>query len=387
MTRPGPRDDKWTSAAIDRVTSTSLRGSTLHTTEGAVSLAVGEPSFDTPAVIKDAFERALRQGATHYAPQGGLPELREAIAEKELRHRDLALDDSHVLITHGGTAGLASAILGCVSTGDIVAIEDPTYSLYADLVALAGGQIRTYMRGADGRLDEGSLATACDGARMLILCQPSNPTGAVLSARDWDLVAGIADKHDLIVLSDEAYEGLVYDDVEYVSVLDRPDLRDRLIASRTFSKKFAMTGWRVGYLAASDLALRPAAVAHRTFNGAVNTAVQWAALTALMKAEDAATAMRREFERRRATMDAEIAKTETLHATPPDGAFYYWCHYEGDDRSSVEVAAAARKAGVTVRPGQEFGSSGKHALRLSFAPSPEDILLGMARLREVIHHQ
>lgn len=371
------------SEAVQRIESVSLRSGNWRTGQGTVSLAIGEPSFDTPEVVRTAHETALRTGATHYAPQGGLPELRETIAKTELLHRDLGFDEDNVLVTHGGTAGLASAILGTVSPGDVVAIEDPTYSLYADVVALAGGKTTTYWRRPGGDLDEESLTTASSGARLLIVCQPSNPTGAILSDRDWQLVSHVARVNEMLVLADEAYEGLIYDDCDYISILDRTDLTDRLLLSRTFSKKFAMTGWRIGYLVAADHALRPATVAHRTFNGSVNTAVQWAAITALTQAQDAVAEMRNEFARRRAVMGAEVANISCLTANAPAGAFYYWCHYADDERPSVEVAAAAQRAGVTVRPGQEFGASGHHALRLSFAASVDDIHAGMGRLREV----
>ncbi|MGH3501785.1 MAG: pyridoxal phosphate-dependent aminotransferase [Nocardioidaceae bacterium] len=375
----------WASQAAQRVESVSLRSGNWHAGKGTVSLAIGEPSFDTPRVVTAALEVALRGGATHYAPQHGLPELRQAVAKTELLHRSLGFDEDNVLVTQGGTAGLASAILGTVSPGDVVALEDPTYSLYADLVALAGGKVTTYRRRPDGDLDDESLSRACSGARLLIVCQPSNPTGAVFSDRDWEIASHVAGANDMLVLADEAYEGLVYDDWNYISILDRTDLADRLLLCRTFSKKFAMTGWRIGYLVAAAHTLRPAAVMHRTFNGAVNTAVQWAAITALTQAHDAVARMRDEFAHRRAVIGAEIADVACLTATAPAGAFYYWCHYAGDNRSSVEVAAAAQRAGVAVRPGQEFGASGRHALRLSFAASVEEIREGMDRLREVFH--
>lgn len=369
------------SDSVSRISAGSLRGGMLRPAPDCVSLAIGEPSFDTPTAIVAAQHSALLGGETHYAPQMGLPELQAAIAEDVLATSDWSIDSQNILITHGGTAGLSSTINATVSPGDRVLVEDPTYSLYADAISMAGGTVDPFTRGAAGEIDFESLADLACGARAIILCQPANPTGRIFSTEEWAQVSRTAVENDLVVISDEAYEGLVYGDAHFVSALDRAELRDRLIVVKTFSKKFAMTGWRLGYLIGAPELIASAGVIHRTFNGAVNSANQWAGVAALTSAHEEAEDMRLEFETRRAVMAKAARSLSEISFTVPDGAFYFWVEFPARLGSSLEVAARARESGVLVRPGQEFGASGLHALRLSFAPAPDAIIVGMERLK------
>lgn len=369
------------SDSVSRITAGSLRGTALQSTSDCVSLAIGEPSFDTPEVIVKAQHRALLGGATHYAPQTGLPELKDAIAAEVTEANAWSLGYDNILITHGGTAGLSSAINALVSPGDRVLVEDPTYSLYADAISMAGGTVAPFTRGGDGRIDIDSLAELARGAKAIILCQPANPTGRIFSVEEWAQLSRIAMENDLVVISDEAYEGLVYGEAHFVSALDRPELRDRLIVSKTFSKKFAMTGWRLGYLVGDRSLVAAAGVIHRTVNGAVNSANQWAGVAALTAAGEEAEKMRLEFERRRSVMTEAVGSLSEVGFAVPEGAFYFWVEYPARLGSSLEVAARAKESGVLVRAGEEFGASGRHALRLSFAPMPNAIILGMERLK------
>ncbi|NVN00054.1 pyridoxal phosphate-dependent aminotransferase [Arthrobacter sp. SDTb3-6] len=368
--------------AIQRVRDVSLRKPLPTPPPGVVSLAVGEPDFDTPKIIRDAMKDALNRGETHYSNQLGLISLREAIALQERRiHNPLTLDD--VLVTHGGTAGLAAAILGLVQPGDVVAIEDPTYSLYRDLVAYAGGTVKSFTRDRTGRLEPESLAEAVSDAKLVIVCQPSNPTGAIMNDADWMAIESATVDQQTTILSDEAYANLVYDDLAFISILDRVNLAGRGILCQTFSKKFAMTGWRVGYLVGPPSTISSAATVHRTFNGSVNTAVQYAALTALTEGQAAANGMLETYAERRIRMELVLNDTDGLRATRPEGAFYYFCKY-ADSRPSVEVARAAAEAGVLVRPGREFGPAGEGFVRLSFAVGLDDIHEGIARLGGIL---
>ncbi|MEO8925268.1 MAG: pyridoxal phosphate-dependent aminotransferase, partial [Caldimonas sp.] len=308
------------SNAVRRVTNVSLRNMLRATVPDTVSLAIGEPSFDTPEVIREAMVRALAAGETHYSDPLGLVALRQAIATDEQRPRR-TLSTKEVLITHGGSAGLAAIILGTVNPGDIVAIEDPTYSLYADLVAMAGGQIATFQRGVDGMLETSSVSAAARDAALVIVCQPSNPTGAILSRTDWEFLEQATRERNTPIVSDEAYSNLIYDDRKFVSVLDVPGLESRGVLCQTFSKKFAMTGWRIGYLIGAEKLVAAAYIAHRTFNGAVNTAVQHAAIAAIAQAQPAAAGMRDVYTQRRSEMANALASVKGLKAVLPAGAF------------------------------------------------------------------
>lgn len=270
-----------------------------------------------------------------------------------------------------------------VDPGDVVAVEDPTFSLYADLVAAAGGQLRTFGRTADGALDRHGVVRAIDGARLVVVCQPANPSGTIFSADDWLFLAESTAGAGTLVMSDEAYSALVYPGNDFTSILDVSALEDRAILCQTFSKTYAMTGWRVGYLIGPASVIRSAALVQRTLNGSLNTAVQHAAVAALRDGAESVREMVAIYAQRRNLMAGALDTVNGLEWRMPAGAFYFLCRYEGG-LLSVEVAARARKAGVLVRPGSEFGSRGEGHIRLSFAGSDAEIIEGIDRLSDVV---
>lgn len=369
---------------VTEIREHSLRGASL-TAGGkkAISLAIGEPGFATPACIVKAQAEAVAQGLTHYAPQPGDPVLVSAILKYALPAYLSSMTPENVLITHGGTAGLSCSILGLINPGDGVLIENPTYSLYADSVRMAGGRIETFSRTDDGSLDFDEIRARASNTKMLIICQPSNPTGTILTRQEWQQIAQIAAEFNLIVLSDEAYDGIIFDGCTFVSALDVAALQDRLIVCRTFSKKYAMTGWRVGYLVGARALIGAALVIHRTFNGAVNSANQRAAAIALSDAAQAAESMRVEFQARRALMINCLEGKVDLQFAIPSGAFYLWVAYPTAFGNSQAVAQKCFEQGVTIRPGSEFGTKGKYRIRLSFAPERANIEEGCQRLLTV----
>ncbi|HEY3686097.1 MAG TPA: pyridoxal phosphate-dependent aminotransferase [Streptosporangiaceae bacterium] len=361
---------------VGRIRATSLRTPMSPPDGDVVSLAIGEPDFATPPSIVAAMTRALDAGHTHYASPLGLPGLRAAIGARHGR------DPDDVTITHGGSAGLAAVIMSTVDPGATVVVDDPTYSLYADLVAAAGGTTVRVARRPDGRLDLDRLRAALDGAALLIVCQPGNPTGRVLTAEEWSAIAAATRGTGTRVLSDEAYGGILYG-TEFVSVLDVSGLRDRAVLCQTFSKTYAMTGWRLGYLVGPAPLIADAALVHRTVNGAVNTPGQYAALAAFDQGVESDLAyMVGQYRERREVMGAALSAIPRLGFEPPDGGFYFYCAYD-DPRTSVEIRDAARARGVLIRPGREFGPSGEGHIRLSFATSPSAIERGVHRLATV----
>lgn len=363
-----------------RVRSQSLRSKNLVSGgTDKVSLAIGEPDFDTPQVVIDAQIQAISSGYTHYSPQEGRSELVNAILQSAVGVAGKAFLSENILVTHGGAAGLTATILGLLNPGDVVLLEDPTYSLYLDAINLVGASVKRFSRDADGKLDFDVIDKDAKGAKLIVLCHPSNPTGAVISPSEWASFADIAKRRDLFILCDEAYEGLTYDN-DFVSALDVAGLGDNLIVCRTFSKKYAMTGWRLGYLVGEPRLIASASSAHRTFNGSINSANQLAAATALLKAGEDAEKMRRVFQKRRDLMESCLRKIPGIQFRRPDGAFYFWLQYPSEFGTSLEIAAKAAEAGVMVRRGEEFGSSGKHALRLSYATDERSIEEGVARL-------
>ncbi|HWU92626.1 MAG TPA: pyridoxal phosphate-dependent aminotransferase [Sphingomicrobium sp.] len=382
MNQPIP---SFSSDAVLRIRSQSLRGKNLISgVTDKVSLAIGEPDFDTPQVIVDAQIEALRAGYTHYSPQEGRIELVDAILKTAVAVADKGFSSENILVTHGGAAGLTASIQGLLNPGDLVLLEDPTYSLYLDGINMAGASVKRFARGEGGAFDFDRIDKDAKGAKLIILCHPSNPTGAVISRDEWASFADIVKRNGLFLLCDEAYEGLAYGDSAFVSALDIDGLGDRLLVSRTFSKKYAMTGWRLGYLVGDPRLIASASTVHRTFNGAINSANQLAGATALRKAGQEAETMRRSFDKRRDLMEACLLKIPSIRFRRPDGAFYFWLQYPGKLGTSLEVAAQAAQAGVMVRRGEEFGGSGKHALRLSYATDEASIVEGVARLGRVL---
>lgn len=367
------------SEAVQRIQRTSLRVQQPQSKGDLVSLAMGEPDFDTPAQVRAAAARALEDGFTHYSPLLGELVLREELAARIGRLLGGVASPGDVLITQGGTAGLSAAILGIVNPGDKVVIPDPTYSLYADLVSMAGGITVPVPLADDLHWDLGALATALEGARMFVFCNPSNPTGIVHSRRELEALSDMVAGTDTLILSDEAYSDLVYTPERFTSALEIEALAGRTIYCQTFSKSYAMTGWRVGYLWGPSDVIASAARVHNTFNGSMNQAVQYAALTALKTCGPDIERMHASYALRRELMANGLQRIPGLTVSSPEGAFYLFPKYD------VELPAAAmvahlRNHGVAVRPGSEFGRNGEFHLRLSYAASSEAITAGVERL-------
>lgn len=359
------------SDAVIRVEETSLRVQQPQSSGDLVSLAMGEPDVPTPRRVRAALAAAVEDGYTHYAPQLGDPELRAALAERT------GVDD--ILITHGGSGGLSAAILAIVNPGDKVVVPDPTYSLYADLVHMAGGTCVHVPVGDDLHWDTEALADALTGARLFVYCNPCNPTGVVHTAKEQEVLGELLAGTDTLVLADEAYSELVHTGEPFVSALQVPALAGRTVYCQTFSKAYAMTGWRIGYLAGPAEVIAAAARVHNTANNVMNSAVQRAALTAVRECDDDVRAMARDYRNRRDVMVRALADVPGLRFGEPEGAFYVFPSYDVD-LPSVEVVAALREHGVAVRPGSEFGAQGEGHLRLSYAASPETITEGVRRL-------
>ncbi|WP_405975784.1 aminotransferase class I/II-fold pyridoxal phosphate-dependent enzyme [Streptomyces sp. NBC_00988] len=366
-------------AAVARIAAASRRTQQPQSGGDLVSLAMGEPDFDTPEQVTEAALAALRSGRTHYSPLLGEPALREALADKLTGIAGAPVSSADILITQGGTAGLAASILSLVDPGDRVVIPDPTYSLYADLVSMAGGVVVPVPLAPDLHWDLDLLGDALAGAKLFVFCNPSNPTGIVHSRAELETLADLLDGTPTLVISDEAYADLDFTGRPFTSAISLDGLRDRTVYCQTFSKSYAMTGWRVGYLWGPTPLIQAAARIHNTFNGSVNTVVQDAALVAVRTCDADIARMRAEYERRGELMRTELAKVTGLALSTPEGAFYQFPRYD-IDLPSVEVVAALRTHGVAVRPGSEFGARGEGHLRLSYAADAESITEGVRRL-------
>lgn len=344
---------------------------------GAVSLAVGEPNFATPPEVVEAAVRALRDGHTHYSDQNGLPALRSAVAEGLPGPGGRSAD--HVLITHGATAGLAAVILAMIGPGDRVVIPEPAYSLYADLVTLAGGEVVFVPLDETFHWDLDRLAAALPGAAMVIFSNPANPTGIVHTEEELEALGRMLDGSGTLVVADEAYHSLIYPGYTFRSALEVESLRERTVYVQTFSKTFAMTGWRIGYIVGPPGVIGPAARVHRTTLGSLNTAVQLAALEALRLPRSAIEPMLVSYGQRREMVVEAMMHAAGVGFTPPEGAFYALLRYSVEVPSTTVTEELARR-GVMVRAGSEFGPSGEGCIRISFAVSESNLQTGLERL-------
>ena len=368
------------SALIKQLMSTERAGASKPPGPGVIPLHTGDPDFATPAFIAEALSDAVERGYTHYGVFQGDPELRAVIAEQLSKRSGSSWAASDVLITSGGSGAILSAMYAYLNPGDQILIPDPNFSQYADVATMIGAQATYVPQTADFHLDLDQLkAAAGPRARMVVLCNPCNPTGVVLNRRELEEFAAWCIERDLWILADEAYDYLVYDGREHVSVLDLPGVEDRLLFCQTFSKTFAMTGWRLGYLAGKNGVAANGLAVHRTATNVTNPAVQRAGLAALTTPSDAPAQMLAEYAYRREMLDEILSAADGLSWRKPEGTFYAFVKYESG-LTSKEMAAFLLERGVAVRSGTEFGPAGEGYVRLSFATSRENIREGARRL-------
>lgn len=345
---------------------------------------MGEPDASTAPKIVAAATSALESGRTHYAPASGLAELRDAIATRTTEQTGRSTAASEVTLTHGASAALAALVIALVRPGDRVVVPEPTYSLYADHLAMADADVVWVPSAADGSTDLTRLANAVPGARMVILCNPSNPTGLVMDAHAMREVERIIAAHpETLLVCDEAYSEIVFDGLQFVSALSLTSIREQTIQVGTFSKTFAMTGWRLGYVVAPAGLAKKIDLIHRTVNGALCTFVQDAALQALATPQAELDAMRVEYQSRRDLVIAALSGLDRVTVSSPQGAFYAFPRIDSS-LSSADLVEEFARGGVLVRAGSEYGTSGEGHVRISFAADGETLRTGLARFERVV---
>lgn len=370
------------SAAVQRVTARSLRPP-FKRPPGSISLVMGDPDFETPQFVRDALYQAVNEGHTHYVDAAGDPDLRAAIAKDVSARAGVEYTPEQILVTHGGSGGLAAALLATLNPGDRLLLPEPTYSLYGDIGAFVGADLVEVGMTPDLHLDlEALRREAARGAGLLVVCNPGNPTGSVLRRDELEGLGEISREHNLLVVSDEAYDHIVFDGYDFVSALEIDPLRPHLVYCQTFSKVLAMTGWRIGYLAGPPDVIAAAARVTRTLLGPLNSAVQRAALVAMTTPTDWPERMRQEYQYRRDLVLEVLDGIPGIEVHVPQGAFYAFIKLPAG-RTATEVVDAARERGVIVRGGEEYGPSGAGHVRIAFSSSREDLEKALPVLREV----
>jgi len=345
--------------------------------ERVIHLEVGEPDFDTPECVKEAARKALKDGKTHYTHSLGVLELREAICETYARTYGVEVSPGQVLVTSGTSPAMTMIFAALLDPGDEVILPDPYYACYPNFILLQGGRVVTVpVREEDGfqyRPEEIRRAIT-PRTRGIVVNSPSNPTGNLLAA---EVMARIADL-GVPVISDEIYHGLVYEGREH-SILE---FTRNAVVINGFSKQFAMTGWRIGYLIVPEPLVRPLQKIQQNCHICANAFVQWAAIAALREAGDDVERMRRIYNERRRTIIPGLRDLGFGVTVEPTGAFYVLANarrFSGDSYGFAFDILEKAKVGVT--PGIDFGKNAEGYLRFSYARSVEDIREGLRRLR------
>jgi aspartate aminotransferase len=349
-----------------------------------VHLEIGEPDFDTPKNIKEAAVKALYAGYTHYVPSAGIPELREAIANHIAETRKIPVSPEEVVVTPGAKPIMFFAILACVNPGDEVLYPNPGFPIYESVVNFVGAKPVPVPlpEEKDFKFDiEFVKKNITRKTKMIIINSPENPTGGVLGREDLNVIADlIANRDDVLVLSDEIYDRIIYEG-KHESIASLPGMKEKTIILNGFSKIYAMTGWRLGYgVMRKDLALKMAQLMTNT-NSCTSAFTQMAGVEALKGPQEEPDKMVAEFRRRREVIVDGLNKIEGITCRKPRGAFYVFPNITKTGMESRKLGDyLLNEAGVAVLPGTSFGKHGEGYLRLSFANSVANIQKALDRI-------
>ncbi len=345
-----------------------------------VHLEIGDPDFPTPDVIVKAAEASMAGGDTGYTQSLGLPDLREAITATMHAQYGVYVDPANIVVTQGTSPAMLLLFGSILDPGDEVVMPDPCYPAYPNYVAFLGGvPVPVRVRAEDGfrfRIDEVERAIT-PRTRAIMVNSPSNPTGGVLGPEDLQALAALAERYGIWLASDEIYHGLQFVGRSHTVL----EFTDRAFVLNGFSKAYAMTGWRLGYLVAPEQFVRPAEKIQQNFFLCANHFVQVAGTTALLHAQDDVARMRDAYDERRRYLVPSLREIGLDVATEPLGAFYVFA--DASRWSGDSVALASRlleEAGVAVGPGVDFGPGGEGFLRFSYATSLDRLREGVARL-------
>ena len=356
------------------------------TMEDVISLGVGEPDFDTPWHIREEGIYALEKGRTFYTSNAGLKELREEIGNYLKRRFDLSYSADEIFITVGGSEAIDLTCRVMLDPGDEVIIPEPCYVSYYPCVVLAGGTpVRLSLSPEDQfKLTREKLESAItEKTKLLILPFPNNPTGAVMTGPELQIIADIVKEHDLFVLSDEIYAELTYGD-RHVSIASLPEMRERTVVINGFSKAFAMTGWRLGYVAAPEPILKQMVKVHQYVIMCAPTTSQYAAIEAMRNGDNDVEQMRDSYDERRRFLVHEL-NGMGLPCFEPRGAFYVFPSIRSTGLTSEGFATGLlEKERVAVVPGTAFGECGEGFLRISYAYSIENLKIALEKIKDFV---
>jgi len=362
-----------------------------HKGERLIHFEIGEPDFETPQHVKDAAKRAIDEGYTHYAPNAGLLELREAISEKLAKDNGIKADPAtQICVTVGSVEAAFLAIMCTIEPGDQVLIPEPGYYAYRNCVEFAGGKPVSIplTKETDFRLDPEELEkSATPKCRMIVLNSPSNPIGSVFTKSDLETVDEFARKHDIFVLADEIYEKIIYDGYRHWSIAALSKDPDRVITVNGFSKAYAMTGWRIGYVVASKILVSEIVKIQQSAVSSATTFAQKGAVEALRGPQEPMIKMVEEFSRRREVIIERLNEVKGFSVAKPRGAFYAFVNIEKLKMPSQELCEyLLNEAKVVTTPGIAFGQGGEGYVRFSYATSIENIIEGLDSIKKTMRN-
>lgn len=351
------------------------------------SFSAGEPDFDTPVHIREAAKLALDQGKTRYGPTAGEPKLREAIAQKFQRDNGLNYQSTNVIVTNGGKHSIFNLVLALVNPGDEVIIPAPYWVSYPEMVKIAGGKPVIVPTTAETgyKITPAQLSSAItEKTKLFVLNSPSNPTGMVYSLSELEELAAIIVEKDILVVSDEIYEKIVYDDTKHFSIASlNPEMYRRTLISNGFAKAYAMTGWRVGYLVGAEEIIKACNLIQDHATSNVCTFAQYGAIAALNGDQGCVEVMRQSFAERRGIIYELINAIPGISCCQPQGAFYMFVNISQTGLNSLDFCnGLLQKQQVAVIPGIAFGDD--HHIRISYATDLPTIEKGMARLASFV---
>lgn len=351
------------------------------------SFSAGEPDFDTPAHIKEAAKKALDEGKTKYGPAAGEPKLREAIANKLRDENGLSYKAENIIVTNGGKHSLFNLMLALIEPGDEVIIPAPYWLSYPEMVKLAGGTPAIVSTDASTgyKITPDQLRSSITPqTKLFVLNSPSNPTGMVYTPEEIKALAEVLVENDILVVSDEIYEKILYDGAEHLSIgAVGAEIFDRTIISNGFAKAFSMTGWRLGYLAGPVELIKATTTVQSHSTSNVCTFAQYGAIAALEGSQDCVEEMRQAFAQRRKVMLEHLNAIPGLFCPQPDGAFYMFPNILKTGLKSLEFCDKLLETQrVATVPGIAFGAD--ECIRLSYATDMESIKKGMDRLDKFV---
>jgi aminotransferase len=350
-----------------------------------IGLHAGEPDFATPRHIVDAGSLALQNGYTHYTHGAGILELRKAISRKLLEDNGIVANpETEITVTVGGYAAIFAIVQATIDPGDEVVIVQPSWPGYLGFIRLAGGvPVPVPTQGPEfepSRADVEPFLT--EKTKMIILNSPNNPTGSVYSRSSLLDLAEMANEHSMYVVSDEVYEKIVYDGNEHFSIASRSEFKDTAVTVNSFSKTYAMTGWRIGYVVANQVTTNEIRKIHDFMVSCAPASAQKAALAALSGPQECVSDMLEEYARRREQIVTGLNEIEGFQCSRPKGTFYAFPNVSKLGVPSIEVAEELlEKAAVACIPGEGFGKAGEGYLRFSFASSRQNIQEAVTRIK------